>query len=219
MKSTLTFLVALLLTINSFGQDCGDFYFFNFKDTIVNDWAPFNQPKPGFYFESTYDTLRTVNTGYTSFFLEDENGDTITHPNYYIDSRFFPWNEGDTLGYSMVLDSGLTSLPANFNGFLVTANPKCKIAFSNVGVSVPQIENDKTISIYPNPNAGTFWISNPILSAEQHFEIKLFSLEGKLVYSEIVLEKTFIDISGIKKGVYFLQTPFQNKMERIIISN
>ena len=218
MKQILTCILSVFTLLNLNGQDCGNFEFFNFKDTIVDDGLFFNQAKPGFYFEMTYDTLKKANTGYTSFFFEDENGDTITNPKYYRHGMFFPWNAGDTLGYNMVLDSGLSSFPKNFNGYLVTENPQCRIAYSNIGVKTPKIVKNNSVYIYPNPAKTEVFISNNAASLSESFEVKIFSIEGKLVFSELVNSNSSINLNGIKKGVYYLQTPFKNEFKKLIIS-
>jgi hypothetical protein len=39
-----------------------------------------------------------------------------------------------------------------------------------------------------------------------------------LVFSELVNSNSSINLNGIKKGVYYLQTPFKNKFKKLIIS-
>ena len=218
MKIIFNLLLLLSISTTALSQDCGNFEFFNFKDTIVDDGLFFNQAKPGFYFEMTYDTLKMANTGYSTFYFEDENGDTINNPKYYQDGLFFPWNAGDTLGYNMVLDSGLTSFPKNFNGYLITENPQCRIAYSNIGVKTPEIVKNNSIIIYPNPAKTEVFISNGTTSLSESFEVKIFSMEGKLVFSDMVNSNSPINLNGIKKGVYYLQTPFKNEFKKLIIS-
>ena len=62
------------------------------------------------------------------------------------------------------------------------------------------------IEIFPNPSAGQFTISfgtNPVRQAI----IKIFSLQGNLVYSELIQNRTSvrIDLTIFPKGMYIVK--------------
>jgi hypothetical protein len=65
-------------------------------------------------------------------------------------------------------------------------------------------------AIYPNPNGGEFTIH---VGENKVKEIKIYTIEGKLIYSKInpVTENQIITISKISQGVYSLHLKFNNQ--------
>jgi hypothetical protein len=69
-------------------------------------------------------------------------------------------------------------------------------------VSIDEIENTPSISIYPNPTNGIFTIS----STEQINEVEVFNVLGKAVYSKKVTSKNImVDLTPFPKGLYLVQ--------------
>ena len=58
---------------------------------------------------------------------------------------------------------------------------------------------DKQISIYPNPNNGTFVIE-PNTSAKQ--TVMVYDVTGKVVLTQTINGKTSIDAGSLNEGVY-----------------
>ncbi|MDO7613637.1 MAG: T9SS type A sorting domain-containing protein, partial [Crocinitomicaceae bacterium] len=60
--------------------------------------------------------------------------------------------------------------------------------------------------LYPNPNTGRFTFSKSLNGAQ----IKILSIEGKLVYSNLMTaENNWIDISQTESGVYLLTIEYK----------
>ena len=82
-------------------------------------------------------------------------------------------------------------------------------------VSIDNIAFDNSISIFPNPNNGTFRIVAQT-STQKAVQLKLFSAIGQLVYSEQMLpvankiEKD-VSVGSIAAGIYLLQITVNNK--------
>jgi hypothetical protein len=74
--------------------------------------------------------------------------------------------------------------------------------YSNpVGISEETMEN---LKIYPNPSSGILYIESPLPFSENS-GIKITDLLGKeVVNSDKVEQTTRVDVSQIKKGIYFL---------------
>jgi len=207
--------LSLLLPFGAQSQDCGSFHLFNFQDTLVSDWI-WPDPKPGFAFDMTYDSLTGPNTGYISFFFVDQNEDTITNPEYYRWSFFFPWTVEDTLGYVMVLDSGLNTFPSNFDGFLVTENPSCKIPYSNKGLFVSSINPASSFLLYPNPSAGNFIVD----LGHKAGLIQVISMRGRIIHEEFVNGKSQVTLPpSFISGIYYvrLQNEDHSSIQRLVI--
>ena len=203
MKIVLSFLISLIC-LSAKAQDCGSFHFFNFNDTMVTNWT-WPDPKAGFAFDMAYDSLTAANTGYISFYFVDQNNDTITNPDYYKWSFFFPWTVDDTLRYVMVLDSGLNSFPSNFDGYLVTENPPCRIPYSNKGVFIAKFDPLSSIRLYPNPTDGKIILE---LNENSQGQVIIYDILGTEVYSEIVGQKSIVHIDlpeSLKNGVYLVK--------------
>ena len=72
-------------------------------------------------------------------------------------------------------------------------------------VGIGQIDLDQ-LTLYPNPNEGRFTISKRIVGAQ----IKIFSIEGKLVYSDLMTEQNdWIDMSHAESGVYMMKVSYK----------
>ena len=55
------------------------------------------------------------------------------------------------------------------------------------------------VTIYPNPSNGKFVIE---ANATTKQTIQIYDINGKVVLSQVIHDKTNIDISGLNEGVY-----------------
>ncbi|MEI8204535.1 MAG: T9SS type A sorting domain-containing protein [Bacteroidota bacterium] len=88
------------------------------------------------------------------------------------------------------------------------------VAFSG---AVHENNNDASITIYPNPTAGSFnLITNQIKSIES---IEIYDVYGKLIY-QTQKSVNIIDISSQPNGVYFLRLTADNKQytQKLVLS-
>ena len=198
MKKITIFILLILMiqSIIGLSQDCGEFELFNFTNVIVTEDWQWDEPRNGFYFDMTYDTLKVFDTNYISFYLVNESNDTITQKDYHEWSRYFPKSSNDTVRYTMVLDSNYTSLPLNFSGYLMTSNPECQIPVSfSTSVSEPEIVREE-IKVFPNPTKGTLFFERAFK------DIRVYDLQGKTIMKKA--HGNSIDLSAINPGIYIL---------------
>ncbi|MBW6483757.1 MAG: T9SS type A sorting domain-containing protein [Vicingaceae bacterium] len=72
----------------------------------------------------------------------------------------------------------------------------------NPTLGVDEVENNSSISIFPNPTNGIFTIS----STEEINEVEMFNALGKAVYSKKVTSKNItINLTPFPKGIYLVQ--------------
>ena len=72
--------------------------------------------------------------------------------------------------------------------------------------------------LYPNPNNGIFRLSKNLIGAS----LKVYSMDGKVVYSNDVLENDFIiELQQVQTGVYNVEVEYESvrKNIRLIIQN
>ena len=121
--------------------------------------------------------------------------------------------QNPTVTYSSGGLFNVTLKATNNCGNNTLTKPNFINVIGTVGIDNAVFEN--SISIYPNPNSGTFRIvaQTPTQKAVQ---LKLFSAIGQLVYSEQVLplankiEKD-VSVGNIATGIYLLQITVNNK--------
>ena len=76
------------------------------------------------------------------------------------------------------------------------------------------------IQIFPNPTTSSIFISNPV--SENQFEITLYDLKGKVLYSqsEVLIDSstTEIDVQKLEDGIYIIRLSNQSidKTYRIV---
>lgn len=95
-----------------------------------------------------------------------------------------------------------------------------------LGVNIPR-QGDITdwIDVYPNPNPGQFTVELELTEAGAALLIQMFDLAGKLVLTinempESNYLRIDLDVSHLKKGVYFLHVTGKDKVgvKQIIIN-
>jgi len=83
----------------------------------------------------------------------------------------------------------------------------CWVDIDNIGIapntSVGSVLEADEISLFPNPASQTLYIS--INNSVQKMPYKLFGLEGKLVKDGTFSSMDPIDVSRLKRGVYFIE--------------
>ncbi len=72
------------------------------------------------------------------------------------------------------------------------------------------IDNFKNVLIYPNPASDRVSVSG----IEGDFSLQLLSLSGQVITHEI--NETFIDVTGLEKGVYFLRLQIEGKSTKAL---
>ncbi len=76
-------------------------------------------------------------------------------------------------------------------------------AFFNFSLTEPlgvsQLVNNKQLTIYPNPNAGTFVIETNITTKQT---LQVYDVNGNIVLTQIINGKTIIDANNLIDGVY-----------------
>jgi hypothetical protein len=80
----------------------------------------------------------------------------------------------------------------------VTQDTACTVL--NIAAIEPLIET----SFYPNPTDGIIYLNNK-MTIEESLSVKVFNLNGQLVYRFVVTKnKKLLDVSHLKNGVYML---------------
>ena len=83
-------------------------------------------------------------------------------------------------------------------------------------INIPVNIKAGLINIYPNPNNGSFYIENKT----GQLSIKIYSIDGELITSQIVTQNTFT-FSGLNNGIYLLVATNNTttKTQKLIINN
>ena len=93
------------------------------------------------------------------------------------------------------------------------------LKLNSKGLTAPTGLNDialnNNLAVYPNPNSGVFEIQLKAENSES-LELQLTDIVGRIIYKEkpTVINKNYsknIDVSGISKGIYFLNFSNSNQ--------
>ena len=82
--------------------------------------------------------------------------------------------------------------------------------YNNVNLNLPTFNTNSDIVLYPNP-------VEDILYFKSDFEItniKIFTIDGKLIESNVSLSENHINVSNLKKGIYFVEFMQNEKLIR-----
>lgn len=80
------------------------------------------------------------------------------------------------------------------------------LAGQTTALSVEDVSNKKRLGIYPNPVKSTIYLKeNSQNSTSQISSFSIFNSAGQLIKKENASVKDNIDVSGLSKGVYYLQ--------------
>lgn len=140
-----------------------------------------------------------------------KNGDTLSSnavgaTYQWITCNPFATISGATSASYQVTANGQYALIVSQNGCVDTSN--C-IAFTNVGIHTTN--KNHSIRIVPNPNNGSFIISNDELF--HNASIKIFSPWGQMVYEKNMLhdKQIAISIASLAKGIYYVVVQEEDK--------
>jgi hypothetical protein len=90
-------------------------------------------------------------------------------------------------------------LASGNNGTLVAKVKSHSNQNNNRQGGIKQLVNNSQVTIYPNPNKGSFAIET---TATERQAVQVFDVNGKLVFSQIINGNTSIDASSLSDGVY-----------------
>jgi uncharacterized Ntn-hydrolase superfamily protein len=69
-------------------------------------------------------------------------------------------------------------------------------------LSLSEFDNDFPFSVYPNPSND--FVSLKALNDSETYNLTIISITGAVVYTSDFISNTVIDVSGISKGIYFI---------------
>ena len=69
-------------------------------------------------------------------------------------------------------------------------------------LSLSEFDNDFPFSVYPNPSND--FVSLRALNDSETYNLTIISITGAVVYTSDFISNTGIDVSGISKGIYFI---------------
>ena len=128
-----------------------------------------------------------------------------------IGSANYLWDTGST-------ESSISVKPEVRTTYSVTGQKNGKIETVEIVVTVEDCSSNKKeeINLYPNPTRGIVNIHLP--SQKNKLKISIISLDGKLILTKEIKADTNgvftqIDLSTMKKGVYFLRMSNENFTE------
>ena len=113
----------------------------------------------------------------------------------------FKFNNGAAIGkYSVVLNHSL---------FTVQMDSAFTLLSANSGIEESNARSH-TFTIIPNPNTGKF----EIVSSNTLTELEIFDITGKEIFSSFPNSSSVkIDLSGLRKGIYFVKSVSENLVE------
>ena len=75
-------------------------------------------------------------------------------------------------------------------------------------LGLSEFDNDFPFSIYPNPSNN--FVSLRALSDLETYNLTIISITGAVVYNSYFISNTVINVSGISKGIYFINITNNN---------
>ena len=111
---------------------------------------------------------------------------------------------------SISIPVSLTNYPIHVSNDASAPSPYCETA---TGISERFTTNEHELKIYPNPATRTITLKlhDDLASGE----MKIMNIAGKLILTSVLKSaEPIIDISGLPKGIYFLEVVTQNNISR-----
>jgi hypothetical protein len=110
--------------------------------------------------------------------------------------------------------SGVTQNFTNPVVYTVTAEDGVTTKAWTVNVSVQTyvnalLENDKNVSIYPNPTSDVLYIN----TANEILNVRIISMDGKVILAKVVNKS--INVSDLLSGTYIINIETQNNSYRL----
>ncbi len=132
-----------------------------------------------------------------------------------------------TIGSATGIVTGVATGTAvvTFSGDCGTTTDTITVSLSESSTGINSLANQSNISLYPNPNAGTFTISCVLKQQAKEAELKITDVLGRIVYTSSiavnngsVTEKLTLD-NSIAAGVYFMKisTGTESNVLRFVI--
>jgi len=126
-------------------------------------------------------------------------------------------NSGNQWYLDGVLIAGATSQSINVNQsgnyhVVVTNSSNCSTESSGINMNlsgIDVIEGDDLVSVYPNPNNGSFNLS--FTNAYNQAKVNLTNSIGQTIFSDVITSKDYI-IEGLSNGVYLLIIELENEV-------
>jgi hypothetical protein len=117
--------------------------------------------------------------------------------------------------------TGLTTLSVVAENCLGNQSSASLILGGTVSVEEEEMASEEDITLYPNPSTGQFTLSTP--SLKEDAVMKVYSMEGRLVYQTTIpanTNQTFIDLQKPSAGLYAVQllTGHKLKIMKIIVN-
>lgn len=158
---------------------------------------------------TTYNDTMNLAPGCYTFYLYDSENDGLS---------YWAWPNQGT-GFCRLKENGggyLETFEAEFGGQITHG-------FS-VGVlaSISEVENERIIEVYPNPNQGQFTLEMAGLKGE--YQLAVVNSLGQTVYSKAVdvdnFFETNINVGSVNDGLYYLRIVGQdlNETRRVVVS-
>lgn len=131
----------------------------------------------------------------------------------------YNWTSSNNLNDSTLANPLASPLLNEIYYLTITDDTGC-VAMDSVMIFVDPCTNvnefivENNFSIFPNPTTGEFTITKPS-GIKEKLNIRLYSLEGKLVYEGIINENESsknINVSENNNGLYYLQLIFNDKV-------
>jgi len=117
----------------------------------------------------------------------DNNG--LNYSESYYDTNFIPGHQYFIRVYG-------------HNQFTSNQEFQITVTDSNVVTSTNNIFSDDYLKLYPNPSSGKIIVENT--NGNYDF-VKILSITGTVLLEQNIKNKTVIDVSGLKPGIYFVK--------------
>ncbi len=146
---------------------------------------------------TNFDLVRDdYNTGAWHIVSTVAGGQTsLTDPNYSTYQATANWRvNADGFNCTPTL-----RLAAGANGTMASKVASHSNQNNNRQAGIKQLLNNSNVSVYPNPNKGSFIVETP--STEKQ-TLQIFDVNGKLVFTQHINGNTTIDAANLADGVY-----------------
>ena len=141
-----------------------------------------------FLYDNSGDDL--LNNLFTTTEIDCEHTEHIDFEFIY----FLFFSELEGFNYSITTEaSGIKHLEFEFNGIVYN--------YADFPLSTPEFSQN-TITIYPNPVTNTLFINAENLEIES---LTIYSVSGQEIITQKSPETLSIDVSGLSKGLYFIE--------------
>lgn len=217
--------------INLTGLVLDSAVYYEFPDVILGPQNFFVVASKPTKFYNYYGMLASGNfrgnfsNGGEEVLLTNGEGEEIIHFYYYDDS---PWPlMADGIGFSMVSTEfnplGDPNDASYWRASLLVDGSAFKDDDGLTDILVPEINTDSDIKVYPNPTSDHIVISLNSPEEYQQLDIKLYNMNGMLVYQAIEENNALVNLRdmGLSNGIYFIRIETDNIIEtkKIIFSS